>query len=97
YFINSQPPALIPMSMRPQAHDIIRTWAFDTIVKVWLHHQTLPWNDIVISGHVLSEGKEKLSKSKGQKAASPQDLLAQYPADAIRYWTATSTLGQDVA
>ena len=54
----------IPMSMRPQAHDIIRTWAFYTIVKLWMHHDTIPWNDIVISGHVLSDGKEKLSKSK---------------------------------
>ena len=54
----------IPMSMRPQAHDIIRTWAFYTIVKAWMHNKTVPWKDIVISGHVLSDAKEKLSKSK---------------------------------
>lgn len=88
-------PPFIPMSMRPQAHDIIRTWAFDTLVKSWLHHNTVAWNDIVISGHVLSGEKEKLSKSKGQKAMSPEELLKNHCADAIRYWTATSSLGTD--
>jgi valyl-tRNA synthetase len=86
-----------PMSIRPQAHDIIRTWAFDTIVKVWLHHATIPWKDIVISGHVVSGSGDKLSKSKGNSALEPEALLARYPADAIRYWTASGSLGQDVA
>jgi len=84
-------------SMRPQAHDIIRTWAFDTIVKVWMHNQTVPWNDIVISGHVLSDSKEKLSKSKNSSnVMDPVVLLQKYPADAIRYWTASGRLGQDM-
>ncbi|MFH1831184.1 MAG: valine--tRNA ligase, partial [bacterium] len=56
----------IPMSMRPQAHDIIRTWAFYTIIKAYYHHDKLPWENIVISGHVLA-GKEKISKSKGNE------------------------------
>lgn len=85
-----------PVSMRPQAHDIIRTWAFYTIVKSYLHNRIIPWNTIIISGHVLTEGKEKLSKSKDQKKISPEFLLTQYPADAIRYWTASATLGHDV-
>lgn len=87
----------MPMSMRPQAHDIIRTWAFDTIVKTWMHHDTMPWNNIVISGHVLSDGKEKLSKSKDNAPLAPENLLKNYPADVIRYWTASGSLGQDVA
>lgn len=87
----------VPISMRPQAHDIIRTWAFDTIVKVWMHHTTIPWKDIIISGHVLSGDKEKLSKSKEQKALAPIALLEKYPADVIRYWTASGALGQDTA
>ena len=87
----------IPMSMRPQAHDIIRTWAFDTIVKAWMHNGTAPWKSIVISGHVLSDGKEKLSKSKNSASAmDPVTLLQKYPADAIRYWTASGRLGQDM-
>ncbi len=87
----------MPMSMRPQAHDIIRTWAFDTIVKSWMHDNTVPWKDIVISGHVLSDSKEKLSKSKNNaNTMDPISLLQRYPADAIRYWTASGRLGQDM-
>jgi valyl-tRNA synthetase len=87
----------IPMSMRPQAHDIIRTWAFYTIVKSWMHNGVIPWKDIVISGHVLSDQKEKLSKSKDNAALAPENLLEKYPADVIRYWTASGSLGHDVA
>lgn len=87
----------VPMSMRPQAHDIIRTWAFYTIVKTWMHHQTEPWKNIVISGHVLSDAKEKLSKSKNNTILEPENLLKRYAADAIRYWTASGSLGQDIS
>ncbi len=87
----------LPMSMRPQAHDIIRTWAFYTIVKTWMHHGTIPWQDIIISGHVLADQKEKLSKSKNNSLLEPENLLQQYSADAIRYWTASGNLGHDVA
>ena len=90
------PGSFLPMSMRPQAHDIIRTWAFYTIIKTWFHHRTIPWKDIVISGHVLASGKEKLSKSKNNNALAPEKLLERYPADAIRFWTASGTLGTDI-
>lgn len=85
-----------PMSMRPQAHDIIRTWAFDTIVKSWYHHNTIPWKLIMISGHVLA-GKEKISKSKENEKTSPESLLNTYPADVIRFWAAKGKLGIDTA
>ena len=85
----------VPMSMRPQAHDIIRTWAFYTIVKTWMHNKTIPWKQIVISGHVLSN-KEKISKSKGNNPLAPENLLKTYSADVIRYWTATGSLGHDI-
>ena len=87
----------LPMSMRPQAHDIIRTWAFYTIVKTWMHHRAIPWRDIIISGHVLSDQQEKLSKSNNNSLLAPENLLQQYPADAVRYWTASGNLGYDVA
>ena len=87
----------IPMSMRPQAHDIIRTWAFYTIIKSWMHSNTIPWKEIVISGFVLSEQKEKISKSQGNSPTEPAVLVQQFAPDAIRYWTATGTLGQDIA
>lgn len=87
----------IPMSMRPQAHDIIRTWAFYTIVKTWMHNDQIPWENIVISGHVLSTENKKISKSQGNNPLEPENLLSAYPADAIRYWTASGSLGHDVA
>lgn len=86
----------LPMSMRPQAHDIIRTWAFVTIVKAYFHNQTIPWRNIVISGHVRA-GKEKISKSKGNSKIDPENLLQEFSADAIRYWTANGRLGVDTA
>lgn len=89
-------PVAMPLSMRPQAHDIIRTWAFDTIVKAYFHNGSIPWKDIVISGHVLA-GKEKISKSKENSVMDPERLLATYPADAIRFWTAHGRLGTDTA
>lgn len=87
----------IPMSMRPQAHDIIRTWAFYTIIKSWLHFKREPWSTITISGHVLSTQKDKISKSQGNTPTDPDKLLELYPADAIRYWTASGSLGHDMA
>lgn len=89
--------SFIPMGMRPQAHDIIRTWAFYTIVKSWMHDKRVPWKEIVISGHVLSEKNEKISKSKGNVPTEPEKLLQLYAPDAVRFWTAAGTLGQDTA
>jgi valyl-tRNA synthetase len=87
----------LPMSLRPQAHDIIRTWAFDTIVKSYFHFGQIPWQNIMISGHVLSSDKEKLSKSKENSKTTPEALLTQYSADTVRYWTASGNLGGDIA
>ncbi|MBI2353300.1 valine--tRNA ligase [Candidatus Dependentiae bacterium] len=98
---NTQSPfedkTFLPMNMRPQAHDIIRTWAFYTIVKSWMHEEQIPWHAIVISGYVLSEQNEKISKSKNNAPAEPEQLLKLYAPDAIRFWTASGTLGQDIA
>ena len=84
----------IPFSLRPQAHDIIRTWAFYTIVKSYLHEKEVPWKDIVISGFVTLKG-EKMSKSKGN-AVEPKKIIEQYGADALRFWAAGSKLGEDL-
>jgi valyl-tRNA synthetase len=96
-FQDDKTKTFLPMSMRPQAHDIIRTWAFYTIVKAWMHDKELPWESIVISGHVLSEAGGKISKSKGGADTTPEGLLKKHPADAIRFWTASGALGQDIA
>lgn len=86
---------LLPMSMRTQAHEIIRTWAFYTIVKSLYHTNKLPWKDIMICGFVMAKKGEKISKSKNNSVSSPKELLNKYSADAIRYWAASSKLGTD--
>ncbi|MCH7759731.1 class I tRNA ligase family protein, partial [Patescibacteria group bacterium] len=84
----------IPYSLRPQGHDIIRTWAFYTIVKSYLHENKIPWKDVAISGFVTLKG-DKMSKSKGN-VIEPQKIVEQYGADALRYWAASSKLGEDM-
>ncbi len=84
----------LPFALRPQAHDIIRTWAFYTIVRAYLHEGKIPWKDIVISGNV-SMGGEKMSKSKGN-VIDPKKVLEEYGADALRFWAAGSKLGMDL-
>jgi valyl-tRNA synthetase len=84
----------IPYSLRPNAHDIIRTWAFYTIAKSYLHENEIPWKNIIVSG-IVSLGGEKMSKSKGN-VIDPKAVLANYGADALRYWAAGSKLGNDL-
>jgi len=86
---------LFPMTLRAQAHEIIRTWTFYTIVKSLYHTGKLPWRDIMISGFVLAKPGEKISKSKNNAAASPEALLERHSADALRYWAANAKLGTD--
>lgn len=88
-------PGLLPMGMRSQAHEIIRTWAFYTIVKSLYHTGQIPWRDIMISGYVLAKPGEKISKSKNNAGGSPMALIETHSADAIRYWAASSKLGTD--
>jgi valyl-tRNA synthetase len=87
---------LFPMDMRPQAHEIIRTWAFYTIAKAMLHHDTVPWHNAAISGFIVDPDRKKMSKSKGN-AVTPLPLLEQYGADSVRYWAANGRLGMDMA
>ena len=86
---------IFPMGMRCQAHEIIRTWAFYSIVKSLYHTGKIPWKDIMISGFVLAKPGEKISKSKNNDANSPMALIETHSADAIRYWAANSKLGTD--
>ncbi|HEX5691899.1 MAG TPA: class I tRNA ligase family protein, partial [Roseiflexaceae bacterium] len=86
---------LFPMQLRPQAHDIIRTWAFYTIAKSLFHFGTLPWETVMISGHALDPSGRKFSKSKGNAAVMPTALVERHGADAVRYWACRATLGGD--
>jgi valyl-tRNA synthetase len=87
---------LFPMDVRPQAHDIIRTWAFYTIAKSMLHHDEVPWHNVVLSGWILDPDRKKMSKSRGN-VVTPTGMLEEYGADAIRYWAGSARLGADTA
>ncbi|MCB1217247.1 valine--tRNA ligase [bacterium] len=91
---NAKHNQLFPFDLRPQAHDIIRTWAFYTIAKAYFHFGEIPWRDIVISGHAQDANRGKISKSKGH-GVSPAQMVEQYTADNLRYWSGSPKLGTD--
>ena len=86
---------LKPMSLRPNSHDIIRTWDFYTIVKSFYHFGMRPWDNVVITGFGLNSNGEKISKKKDNSEMSPQKVISTYSADIVRYWCANSRLGTD--
>ncbi|MCP5098980.1 MAG: valine--tRNA ligase, partial [Chloroflexi bacterium] len=88
--------SVYPFTLRPQAHEIIRTWAVYTIAKSWLNFGKIPFKDIAISGWGLApDGSQKISKSRGGGPVKPMALIEQYSADAVRYWAASTGPGKD--
>ena len=87
---------LKPMSLRSNASEIIRTWDFYTIVKSFYHFGMRPWDNVMISGFVMANKGEKISKSKGNSKNEPMDLINNYSADVVRYWAASGRLGTDI-
>ncbi|WP_418906794.1 valine--tRNA ligase [Glutamicibacter endophyticus] len=85
-----------PFDLRPQGHDIIRTWLFSTAVRANALHGNAPWKHAAISGWILDPDRKKMSKSKGNVVV-PNDVLEQFGADAVRYWAASAKLGADTA
>ncbi|NHN55894.1 valine--tRNA ligase [Calidifontibacter sp. DB0510] len=87
---------IFPMDLRPQGHDIIRTWLFASVVRAHFENGSVPWTDAAINGWILDPDRKKMSKSKGN-AVTPEDVLKQHSADAVRYWALAGRLGADAA
>lgn len=85
-----------PMTLRPQAHDIISFWLFTTVVKCYLHTKKLPWRDVLISGHGLDSKGKPMHKSLGN-IVEPNVIIEKYGADALRHWASLSRLGDDAS
>lgn len=85
-----------PMDLRPQGHDIIRTWLFSTAVRAETLASSVPWYNTALSGWILDPDRKKMSKSKGNVVV-PNEVLEKYGSDAVRYWAASARLGADTA
>jgi valyl-tRNA synthetase len=85
---------VFPMDLRPQGHDIIRTWLFTTVLRSHLEHQSLPWKHAALSGFITDPDRKKMSKSKGN-VVTPMALLQEHGSDGVRYWAAGARAGAD--
>ncbi|MDR0791153.1 MAG: valine--tRNA ligase, partial [Methanomassiliicoccaceae archaeon] len=87
---------MFPMSMRPQSHDIIRTWAFYTMLRSEQITSSVPWRDVMIHGFIMSPDGTPMHSSIGN-VINPIPIIEEYGADALRYYACTCSMGIDHA
>lgn len=85
---------VFPFDMRPQGHDIIRTWLFSTMTRSHHEFDVAPWKHAALSGWILDPDRKKMGKSSGN-AQTPDGMLEQFGTDAVRYWAASGRPGVD--
>ncbi len=88
---------VFPMDLRPQAHEIIRTWLFSTVLRAHVEHGVLPWKRASIAGWIVDPDRKKIGKSKDNAPDAPEALLERFGADALRYWATSARPGVDTA
>jgi len=87
---------MYPMSLRPQAHDIIRTWAFYTILRCTLLTDEKPFENVMMGGFILSEDGTPMHASLGN-VIDPLKVIDKFGTDAFRCYAASCSLGEDNA
>jgi valyl-tRNA synthetase len=87
---------MFPMSMRPQSHDIIRTWAFYTMLRSEQIASSIPWKDVMIHGFIMAPDGTPMHSSVGN-VIDPIPIIHEYGADALRYYACNCSMGIDHA
>ncbi|NCN68358.1 MAG: valine--tRNA ligase [Candidatus Altiarchaeum hamiconexum] len=85
-----------PVSLRPQGHEIIRTWAFYTLFRCLILTDKIPFSNILVNGMVFGKDGKKMSKSLGN-VVEPNEIIEKYGADAVRQWACTFVPGSDTS
>ncbi len=85
-----------PVFLRPQGKEIVRTWLFYTLLRVYQLTGKCAFEHVWISGHVVDAEGKKMSKSIGN-VLYPEPLVEKYGADALRFQGAAEVkVGSDI-